>query len=219
MHPHITPPRTCERCGAPVYAKPNRIRAGGGRFCSLACYSAHCVRLPADRLWAKVDQTGECWLWTGAHSPRGYGNFNNRGVTVFVHRLAWTLTAGAIPPGWQVLHTCDVRLCVRNDPPGTYEVNGHTRLRWGHLFLGTAADNSADMLAKDRVSRAHSRWHKDPTTTQGEHNPRAKLTDSAVRAMRQLRTTGLPYPEIGRRYDVSGSCAWHAVNVGWRHLA
>lgn len=28
-----------------------------------------------ERFWAKVDKSGECWLWTSAISPGGYGAF------------------------------------------------------------------------------------------------------------------------------------------------
>ena len=100
------------------------------------------------RFWSKVKKAGgdACWLWTGARDkhPKGkgltYGSFGIGSRTdhscrhVKAHRVAWELTHGPIPDGVKVLHKCDTPHCVRP----------------GHLFLGTQADNVADMMAKGR---------------------------------------------------------------------
>lgn len=51
-----------------------------------------------------------------------------------VHQVAWILTNGPIPPGMGVLHRCDNQPCCNPS----------------HLFIGTQADNVADMVAKGR---------------------------------------------------------------------
>lgn len=88
-----------------------------------------------DLFWEKVEKTGGCWLWRGATNPKGYGR---TGVgshrSALAHRLSWNLAHGQIPAGLFVLHRCDTPGCVRPD----------------HLFLGTAADNTADMIRKGR---------------------------------------------------------------------
>lgn len=94
----------------------------------------------SESFWARVDRTGECWLFLGATTRNGYGTLSWNGRLVYAHRLAWTLTNGPIPEGLRVLHSCDNPPCVR------------------HLFLGTAADNSRDMVAKGRMAQ-----QRDPT--------------------------------------------------------
>ncbi len=95
-----------------------------------------------DRLLAKTDRSGECWLWTGAvnRGAGGYGWFAMQGGQTLAHRASWLLHNGPIAPGLHVLHRCDVRLCVNP----------------AHLFLGTNADNVADKVAKGRTARGES---------------------------------------------------------------
>lgn len=70
----------------------------------------------ADAFWAKVDRTGECWLWAGA-TLRGYGRVTVRtdgsATTMQAHRIAYELLVESIPDDMQLDHTCRVRSCVR----------------------------------------------------------------------------------------------------------
>lgn len=97
-------------------------------------------RIPIEqRFWTKVDPTGECWLWTASLHPKGYGQVSvrrpdGRPTMRRAHHIAWELTYGPKPPHLFVLHHCDTPRCVRPD----------------HLFLGTQADNIADMVRKGR---------------------------------------------------------------------
>lgn len=89
------------------------------------------------RFYGYIQVTDDCWLWTGGRNPKGYGVFKVSGVGFRgAHRVAWELANGPAPAGLCVLHHCDNPRCVRVD----------------HLFLGTKADNSADMVAKGRQS-------------------------------------------------------------------
>lgn len=97
------------------------------------------------RFWQHVRKaTTGCWEWTGGRTPivrgrGGYGKFrrNNPRRMELAHRVAWELAHGPIPPGQDVLHSCDNPPCVRKD----------------HLFLGTNQDNSDDMVSKGRRKR------------------------------------------------------------------
>lgn len=72
-----------------------------------------------ERFWSKVDRRGpdECWPWTGALSPKGYGKFRGAdGRTKQAHRVAYELAVGPIPAGMTIDHVrsrgCIHRHCV-----------------------------------------------------------------------------------------------------------
>lgn len=67
-----------------------------------------------ERFWAKVNKTDECWLWTGAKLPRGYGQFHVPGYKL-AHRYAYELLVGPIPDTYTIDHTCRNPSCVRPD--------------------------------------------------------------------------------------------------------
>ena len=74
------------------------------------------TRAAEDRFWAKVEQTDSCWLWTGYIKPNGYASFYPGGGRtvgkVYAHRFSYEMARGAIPPGLEVDHLCNVRHCV-----------------------------------------------------------------------------------------------------------
>jgi len=79
-----------------------------------------------------------CLEWQGARLASGYGLIGrgrrDEGMA-YVHRLAWELAHGPIPDGMFVCHHCDNPPCCNVE----------------HLFLGTHADNMADMVTKGRA--------------------------------------------------------------------
>lgn len=65
-----------------------------------------------ERFWAKVDKSGDCWLWTGATTGGGYGIFRIRGRNSVAHRVSYQWENGPIADGFEVDHMCFARACV-----------------------------------------------------------------------------------------------------------
>jgi hypothetical protein len=99
------------------------------------------------RFWGYVDTGGECWLWRAGKFPDGYGAFNINFRTRVAHRVAFEFANGPIPPGVNVLHTCQNRACVRP----------------AHLYLGNAARRTA------RGERHGSRTNPDNIPRAEQH--------------------------------------------------
>lgn len=91
--------------------------------------------------WARVEKSDGCWLYQGIANK--YGSFSVHARGIPAHRYAWELAHGPIPPGLYVCHHCDTPGCVKTE--------GDANWPDGHLFLGTAQENSQDAAAKGRL--------------------------------------------------------------------
>ena len=64
------------------------------------------------RMLARIEKTGTCWLWTGPRSGAGYIRIMADGRQQQAHRVAYKLWVGPIPPGLTIDHLCRVRWCM-----------------------------------------------------------------------------------------------------------
>jgi hypothetical protein len=167
-------------------------------------------RDPLLRFEEKIQKSSEpngCWIWTAALSDKGYGFFKSSdGRMMKAHRFAYETYVGPIPPRLLVLHTCDTPACVRPD----------------HLWVGTHADNMADMARKKRAASGERNGaYTHPETRHfGTKNVNARLTEDDIRAIRReyLPIRGM-LVALGRKYNTPPQNI-HSIVIRktWRHV-
>lgn len=117
-----------------------------------------------------------CLVWPGCLNSKGYGHCNpGKGTQWSTSRAVWTEVFGPIPEGMVVCHKCDNPSCGRPS----------------HLFLGTPAENSADMVKKGR----------SPFTA-GDLSGRAVFPDSVINALRARRREGALVKDLAEEIGV-----------------
>jgi hypothetical protein len=136
-----------------------------------------------------------CWICT-SHVPNTYGypqcriNYKFRNIS----HIMYERYKGEIPKGLCVLHTCDNPSCINP----------------AHLFLGTNADNSADMVKKNRQS------HIGSPGMNGEKHPQAKLKEAQVI---EIIKSNEMQKELALKFSVSQAVI-SKIKLGesWKHI-
>jgi hypothetical protein len=179
----------CNICGGVVVRSYNLSAARKAKplFCGDECFRKHAALKSesesASKFWRMVDigAPNDCWRWTG-HIHNGYGWVNRRGKTQNASRLAWALHHERAPPAdKEVCHSCDNPSCCNP----------------AHLWLGTHAENVADMDAKNRANRCGV-----PT----ERHPKRKLTLSQAIEAATSKTSA---SELGRKFGVTATAIYN----------
>ena len=149
------------------------------------------------KFWERVEVKGEneCWCWTGAKKPSGYGKFSINGKTQTTHRYSYFLHNNNKMPKNFCCHTCDNRLCVNPK----------------HLYDGTHTDNMRDASERHRFNH------------HGEHNTKSKLTEELVLSIRaeykrdSHRKSNAK--ELAEKYMVSKSAICRIIShATWSHI-
>lgn len=137
-------------------------------------------------------EENSCWIWTGQiYRKSKRARFRVGLLDRNAARVAYVIYKGKIN-SLCVLHTCDNTLCVNPN----------------HLWLGTNADNSKDMVQKGRQ-----------LNQTGSLNHAAKLDEFKVKVIKILLRKGFSQTSIAKHFKVASTTVTLIANEHtWRHV-
>jgi hypothetical protein len=188
----------CPCCGRPL---PLPKRPYAERFAEYFAARVDPVPVPAPYAWLEKP----CQRWTGTIDKDGYGRFHLDGNRMGASRASLILSTGEVAPTLWVNHRCDRRWCV--EPT--------------HLYYGTAAQNSAEMVARGRQANGDRQGlRRTPERApRGTRNFNAKLNDALVREIRAAHAAGTRTGVLAARYGINRTGVQKVVRrESWAHV-
>lgn len=93
-----------------------------------------------------INDTGDCWLWTGRLVTNGYARVYVNGRTIAAHKHIWILFNGSWPDGMVGDHLCRVKHCVNPE----------------HIEPTTQAENIRRAVGKTECINGHKNPERTP---------------------------------------------------------
>jgi hypothetical protein len=148
--------------------------------------------------YSVTDPSSGCWVWTGPFTANGYPRLCvGAKFALYPARLAWTLLKGDVPAGMRLMATCGNRACINPE----------------HRRPVTQRELARELAETGRISRGVLHGL---AVARGRRR-QAKLSLSAVEAIRRARGSRVPASELARQYQVSKATIYSvARNQTWR---
>lgn len=123
----------------------------------------------AERFWAKVNVVLErtaCWLWAGALTSAGYGNFYEEpGRWSLAHRVMYEAIVGPIAGNMTIDHLCRNRACVRPKHLQVVSFQENCQRRSDSLYREREQPIDPDILTAHNRDKTHCPAGHDYTAT------------------------------------------------------
>lgn len=137
-----------------------------------------------------IKDESACWPWKKRLHGGGYGRFCFNFRIYKAHRVSFAIFRGPVPDDLAVCHHCDNPCCVNP----------------AHLFLGTLAENNADMRQKGRGVNPPIGINNGCFTSErirGRKHPCCKLTQEQLDEMLALAASGWTTKQLAARYAMT----------------
>lgn len=158
-----------------------------------------------------------CLIWMHALGGKGYGRFFFNGKIKLAHRMSYELFKGEIPDGLMVRHICHNPVCFNPD----------------HLLIGTAKDNSQDMVRagrhpkpclgvskteehKRKISNAVKSFNVKQKETGTTRFKKRKITLEDANNIRKMFANGVTAKELSNQYGYSSTTEIYRIVKGER---